>query len=68
VASKSKNVKEDKLRTLGRILEVLAVAAFITVNLLRVISNQDPAVINVLSVIAVFSFISGLMLSHLPEQ
>jgi hypothetical protein len=33
-----------------------------------VIPNQDHGVINVLSVVAVLLFFTGLMLHHLPKQ
>jgi len=67
----SKNAEDklgDELRALGTILELVALPIFITVNMLRVIPNQDHGVINVLSVVAVLLFFTGLMLHHLPKQ
>jgi hypothetical protein len=67
MANKSKNA-EDKLRTLGTILELVGVPILIIVAILQKISNQDPGVISVLLVAGGLTFFAGLMLHHLPKQ
>jgi len=72
VASKSKNVEEDKLgdelRTLGTILKLVGIPILIIVAVLFNMPNKDLGAIGVLLVVGACLFLTGLMLSHLPKQ
>jgi len=68
MTSKSKNPEEDRLRTLGTILELVGVPILIIVAVLQKISNQDLGLIGVLIIVGTLMFFTGLMLSHLPRQ
>jgi len=60
--------EEDRLRDLGTILELLGVPILVIVAVLWNLPNKDLGTISVLTIIGVFLFFIGLMLSHLPSQ
>lgn len=64
MTSKSKNT----MKTIGLILEVLAIPLMIANIVLLKMPNTDLGTSTVLLIISNFALIIGLMLSHLPKQ
>ena len=64
MTSKSKNT----MKTIGLILEVLAIPLMIVNIVLLKMPNTDLGTSTVLLIVSNFALIIGLMLSHLPKQ
>jgi hypothetical protein len=56
------------VRTIGIILEVLALPFLIIIALLLNMPDKDLRVIGILLLVEVLMFLAGLILSHLPKE